>query len=75
MTNRTNELPDRRDAEHRVEPETIVAGERRGGEQRGVLTSMVDALEDILKWERESERAMRVASVAPPVERDVSTRA
>jgi hypothetical protein len=27
----------------------------------GVVTSMVDALEDILKWERASERAMRVA--------------
>lgn len=31
-------------------------------EQRGVVTSMVDALEDILKWERASERAMRVAT-------------
>ena len=29
---------------------------------------MVDALEDILKWERASERAMRVATGAQPDE-------
>ena len=37
-------------------------GERRVVEQRGVVTTMVDALEDILKWERASERAIRVAT-------------
>ena len=31
-------------------------------EQRSVVTSMVDALEDILRWERASERALRVAA-------------
>lgn len=35
--------------------------ERTKPSQAGVVTSMVDALEDILKWERASERAMRVA--------------
>jgi hypothetical protein len=27
---------------------------------------MVDALEDILKWERDSERAIRIASAGTP---------
>lgn len=39
-------------------------GDRRVVEQRGVVSSMVDALEDILKWERASERAMRVAEAS-----------
>ena len=43
-----------------------VKGEKRVVEQRGVVTSMVDALEDILKWERASERAMRVATESTP---------
>ena len=43
-----------------------VKGEKRVVEQRGVVTSMVDALEDILKWERASERAMRVAASSTP---------
>ena len=34
-------------------------------EHRGAVTSMVDALEDILKWERASERAMRIAREQP----------
>ena len=50
-------------------PET---GERRVVEQRGVVTSMVDALEDILKWERASERAMRVATDQSTTELDPS---
>lgn len=33
---------------------------------------MVDALEDILKWERASERAMRVATAACPTKLDPS---
>jgi hypothetical protein len=47
-------------------------GERRVVEQRGVVTSMVDALEDILKWERASERAMRVATEQNTTELDPS---
>jgi hypothetical protein len=31
-------------------------------ENRGVAAAMVDALEDILRWERASERTMKVAS-------------
>jgi hypothetical protein len=49
-----------------------VKGERRVVEQRGVVTSMVDALEDILKWERASERALRVAAVSSTTELDPS---
>lgn len=37
-----------------------------------VVTSMVDALEDILKWERASERAMRVATEQSTTELDPS---
>jgi hypothetical protein len=37
-----------------------------------VVTSMVDALEDILKWERASERAMRVATEHSTTELDPS---
>ena len=50
-------------------------GERRVVEQRGVVTSMVDALEDILKWERASERAIRIAAASAPgtPDLDVST--
>lgn len=39
----------------------VAQGDRRGFEQRGVAESMVDALEDILRWERASERSLRVA--------------
>ena len=55
---------DRRKVERRTSGSSSVQavnGEKRVVEQRGVVTSMVDALEDILKWERASERAMRVA--------------
>jgi len=38
----------------------------------GVVTSMVDALEDILKWERASERALRVATDQSTTELDPS---
>ena len=72
MTSSTKQAgSDRRTAERRAEPVSQVGavnpsvnGERRVVEQRGVVTSMVDALEDILKWERASERAIRVAAVA-----------
>ena len=41
-------------------------------EQRSVVTSMVDALEDILQWERASERALRVAAEQKTTELDPS---
>ena len=56
-------------------------GERREGDtaaetgatpKGSVVTSMVDALEDILKWERASERAMRVATEQSTTELDPS---
>ena len=56
---------DRRQTERRASGGNSVGtvkGEKRVVEQRGVVTSMVDALEDILKWERASERAIRVAA-------------
>jgi hypothetical protein len=49
-------------AERRSEVTRAVAGERREVDQRGVATAMVDALEDILKWERASERVLKVAA-------------
>ncbi len=64
---------DRRSAERRAEPSGTVKGERRVVEQRGVVTSMVDALEDILKWERASERAIRVAEAMSTTDLDVRT--
>lgn len=56
---------DRRKAERRGAP-SAVKGERRVAEQRGMAHAMVDALEDILKWERASERALRVAQASSP---------
>jgi hypothetical protein len=58
--------------ERRADAVAAVKGERRVVEQRGVVTSMVDALEDILKWERASERALRVAAVSSTTELDPS---
>jgi hypothetical protein len=56
-------------SERRIEVARAVTGDRRVVEKRGLGEAMVDALEDILKWERDSERAMRVAAkVAPPPE-------
>jgi hypothetical protein len=69
---------DRRSTERRSETARTAGsrqgngGERRVVEQRGVVTSMVDALEDILKWERASERAMRVATEQSTTELDPS---
>lgn len=73
MRSPTKQTSDRRSTERRAEPGAPVKGERRGGEQRGVVTSMVDALEDILKWERASERALRVAESASTTDLDVTT--
>jgi hypothetical protein len=63
---------ERRKAERRGSPDRrsdstrAVTGERRAEEQRGVAHAMVDALEDILKWERASERSIRVADASKP---------
>ena len=71
----TNETGDRRKAERRTkpverraEPAQAAMGDRRVVEKRGVAEAMVDALEDILRWEKASERSMRVAMRAaePP---------
>ncbi len=48
--------------ERRVDAARAVTGDRRVVENRGVGKAMVDALEDILQWERASERALRVAA-------------
>jgi hypothetical protein len=51
---------------------TVPRGEKPVAEKKAVVTSMVDALEDILKWERASERALRIASEQRPTELDPS---
>ena len=59
----------------RGEPQTAVATEQADATtttKGSVVTSMVDALEDILKWERASERAMRVATEQSTTELDPS---
>ncbi len=53
----------RSDEERRSDPSRAAVGERRVVQQRGVVASMTDALEDILKWERASERMLKVADV------------
>ena len=64
----TKETTDRRKSErriatqHRTSPPRVAKGERREVEQRGMVASMVDALEDILSYERASERNLRAAS-------------
>jgi hypothetical protein len=64
----SKEAGDRRKAERRTPPSErrtevtrSVAGDRRVVENRAVGAAMVDALEDILAWERASERTMKVA--------------
>jgi hypothetical protein len=54
--------------ERRAEVTRAVAGDRRVVEKRGVGAAMVDALEDILKWERASERTMKAAALVDPSE-------
>lgn len=51
-------------SERRTEAARAVAGDRRVVENRGVGAAMVDALEDILQWERASERSLKVAEKA-----------
>lgn len=48
-------------AERRTDGARAAVGDRRVVENRGIGEAMVDALEDILHWERASERAMKVA--------------
>jgi len=64
----SKESEDRRNAERRTPPAErradgvrAASGDRRVVENRGVGAAMVDALEDILQWERASERSMKVA--------------
>jgi hypothetical protein len=65
---RTNKVTtDRRKSERRISTDRssgtvrVAKGERREGEQKGMVASMVDALEDILAYERASERSLRAA--------------
>ena len=52
---------------------SVKVGVRAAADQKGgVVTSMVDALEDILKWERASERALRVAAEVSTTDLDGS---
>ena len=71
MKSTSKETGERREAERRSSPSErrsevtrAVAGDRRVVESRGLGAAMVDALEDILHWERASERALKVASKA-----------
>jgi hypothetical protein len=63
---------DRRKAERRSAGTKADKGDRRVVEQRGMAHAMVDALEDILKYERASERALRVGDVTGTSSPDVS---
>ena len=72
MKQTSKETGDRRKSDRRIavgerrqDAIRAVSGERRAAEDRGVGAAMVDALEDILQWERASERALRVAQKAP----------
>jgi hypothetical protein len=68
MKSTSKETAERREADRRTattdrrsEPMRAATGDRRVVEKRGVGAAMVDALEDILQWERASERALKVA--------------
>lgn len=54
--------------ERRADVARAVAGDRRVADNRGVGAAMVDALADILAWERASERSMKVAEQSSPPE-------
>lgn len=54
---------DRRTAsERRIDVARAIEGDRRIVENRGECEAMVDALEDILRWEKTSERSLKVAA-------------
>ena len=76
--------PKQQTSERRVEAArpasagSVKAGARQSAaadQKVGVVTSMVDALEDILKWERASERALRVAGESSTTDVDGSAAA
>jgi hypothetical protein len=54
----------RHTAERRSEPMRAAIGDRRVMDGRGVAQAMTDALEDILAWERASERMLKVADAS-----------
>ena len=67
----SKEAGERRKAERRTPPTErrtdavrAASGDRRVVENRGLGAAMVDALEDILHWERASERSMKAAEKA-----------
>ncbi len=68
MKQSANKTHERRKAERRTTKERrsevtrAVAGERRVVEKRGIADALVDALEDILRWERASERSLKAAA-------------
>ncbi|AKU94288.1 hypothetical protein AKJ09_00952 [Labilithrix luteola] len=70
MSSQKQNGTERRTSERRIAVERrsdtmrAATGERREVEQRGMVESMTDALEDILRWERASERALRIAAPA-----------
>lgn len=49
-------------AERRTDVNRSIEGDRRLAENRGEAVAMVDALEDILRWEKTSERSLKVAT-------------
>lgn len=53
-------------SDRRADVPRAVAGERRVVEQRAIGAAMVDALEDILRWEKASERTIRAATPKGP---------
>lgn len=71
MKSTSKEAEERRESERRTPPAErrsdavrAASGDRRVAENRGVGAAMVDALEDILQWERASERSLKVAERA-----------
>jgi len=67
----SKEAGERRKAERRTPPTErrtdavrAASGDRRVVENRGLGAAMVDALEDILHWERASERSLKAAEKA-----------
>jgi hypothetical protein len=68
MKHSTKKSDERRKAERRETTERrsevvrAAAGDRRVVENRGIAPAMVDALEDILRWERASERSLKAAA-------------
>lgn len=48
-------------SERRHDVARAVEGDRRIVENRGEAAAMVDALEDILRWEKTSERSLKAA--------------